>query len=152
MGGVRVCVSQAYEAKAGGIDDILACISYLLHWASFSETRWVNVGRSGRLFARSLAGGLEPLWAICMEDENISHWHLDGLRKRLPMSSSICLVMHLARCQQNQSCLKYYRTIVFYGTEASGGGRWLPILTIWYVCLRIYGIGLLVWFLVHLMS
>ena len=122
--GVNFCVNQEYETKVGGIDDILACISYLLHWAAFSETRWANVGRSGRLFARSLAGGLEPLWAICMEDENISHWHLGGLRKRLPMLSSICLLLPLARCQQNQSCLKYYRTIVFYGTGASGGGRW----------------------------
>ena len=150
--GVNFCVSQEYETKAGGIDDILGCISYLLHWSAFSETRWANVGRSGRLFARSLAGGLEPLWDICMEDDNISHWHLGGFKKATSDVRQYLFVAAFSALPAEAVLLEVLQDDrFFYGTGASGGGRWLTRLTTWSVCLRMYGIGLLVWFLVHLM-
>ena len=149
--GVNFCVSQEYETKAGGIDDILGCISYLLHWSAFSETRWANVGRSGRLFARSLAGGLEPLWDICMEDDNISHWHLGGFKKATSDVRQYLFVAAFSALPAESVLLEVLQDDRFFGSGASGGGRWLPRLTTWSVCLRMYGIGLLVWFFVHLM-
>ena len=122
--GVTSALAKSTKRKLGASTTFL--VAFRICFIGRLSRRRVGptVGRSGRLLARSLAGGLEPLWGICMEDDNISHWHLGGLRKRLPMSDSICLLLPLARCQQKRSCLKYYRTIVFTERErvVAGGG------------------------------
>ena len=73
-------VDSAWEAEPNIIDTISGLVLYLMRWVAFSETRWAKVGMSSRLWLRSLAGGLYPLWRLVMEDAPISKYHIGGYK------------------------------------------------------------------------
>lgn len=58
-------------------------VIYAMQLPAFSLTRWVKIGRSARLFFRSLACGLEGVFDLCSSDPAISMYHVNGfLRAR----------------------------------------------------------------------
>ena len=53
-------------------------IIYFMQWRDFSETRWGDVGHSGRLWIRSVYVGVEALVDFALASTEIHNKHLLG--------------------------------------------------------------------------
>ena len=74
-------IHESWSGRGDAIDEISACLLYLLSWCSFSETRWAKVGVCGRRYIGSLCAGIDRLHQICMGDPHITRYHLSGYGK-----------------------------------------------------------------------
>ena len=59
-------------------------------------TRWSRIGKSGKLFLRSLATGAEGAADICFADKRCSDSNLAGFRKAAPHVRMLLAVASLA--------------------------------------------------------
>ena len=60
--GTHLGVHNAWEGRRDCFQVVAVCVLYLFRWVSYSETRWIKGGRSGRLWLRSLLGGVEGVF------------------------------------------------------------------------------------------
>lgn len=79
--GSGLMANQDLASQPGILTKVAAMIGLCLQWESFSGTRWGKVGRSCRFLVRSLAVGLDGLWAVTMSDENVGGYHLKGFSR-----------------------------------------------------------------------
>ena len=56
----------------------------LWSFITFSESRWISVGRSSRCLVRGLLSGLEHIVSAILEDPRQSSHHIAGFRRLVP--------------------------------------------------------------------
>eukprot|EP00969_Alexandrium_andersonii_P073476 3241095-Alexandrium_andersonii.AAC.1 len=64
-----------------------------MRFQSWSETRWVKIGRCGRMFLRGLAVGIEGIVQVAQQDDCISKYRLGGFER---LSGEVRLLLAVA--------------------------------------------------------
>ena len=119
--GTHLHINDSWQDDLRSVQRIASLVVYCLQWVSFSLTRWVKVGRSARLFFRSLASGVEGLVDMCRQDPAISMYHMNGFSRAkfnerrylciaafssFPVESCLSEVMSDDRCLRRSRVLR----------------------------------------------
>ena len=103
--GKMLHVSSSLLASQDAISAVTTVVRYCCKWIDFSETRWVKVGQSGRLYLRSELVGIDGLVKLTEQNDAICKWHLNGYRTHGKPSVRLYLATSALAARPSESVL-----------------------------------------------
>ena len=94
--GARLRVHSSFQGRPRAFSELCDMVLHLMRWVDFSETRWCGSGFSGRCFFASLAGGMDGLHAILLQDPHISKEKMAGIPRATPQVRKFLAVAALS--------------------------------------------------------
>jgi hypothetical protein len=79
--GRRLLVSKEMGQSSESLAKVKVLVLYCLRWCNWSETRWLGVRKSSKLYLRSLIVGVEAIVQLVLGDRHESHYFLHGHSK-----------------------------------------------------------------------
>lgn len=79
--GTDLLANAAHSNDPSVLATIAGMIAHCLQWEGLSETRWGKALRRCRLLVKSLSIGIDGLWSLSINDENVGVHHMKGFSR-----------------------------------------------------------------------